>query len=162
AQDVGDARGKAPERLLVGVDQEPALLDLVRLGGVGLHRLLAGARRRVVAHRQAGLPAAAARLQQLAAQAAPRTSLVGRTRPSALTRGSTSIRVSTRAAMSGCRRTTASSTAVSGSVLARLAAGTPTLPTSCRAAAWRRRRCSRSSSASRSATAALNGTTTAA
>src|SRR5690606_31131437 len=38
AQRVGDARGKAPEGLAVGVDDVPLARDLARLRGVGLLR----------------------------------------------------------------------------------------------------------------------------
>src|SRR6516162_5012048 len=37
AQPIGDERGKAPQHQPFGVDQQPLLVQLGRLGGIGLH-----------------------------------------------------------------------------------------------------------------------------
>src|SRR4051794_18271347 len=44
AEPIRNLRRQPAERLAVGVDQVPGLLDLVRFGGVGLHRLQDGKR----------------------------------------------------------------------------------------------------------------------
>ena len=37
AQPGGDVHGEAPEHLVLGVDDEPALLDFAHFGGIGFH-----------------------------------------------------------------------------------------------------------------------------